>query len=122
MFIRKSIVFAAFAAAAALAPTADAARFDVYVNIGPPAPIYEPVPPPRVGYSGRRATGNTTATATVTTGIADSGCVNGAAMPGCRIAGRSVTDAGISKTVTGNAPDNPDELLETRRRAQARLF
>jgi len=51
MFIRKSIVFAAFAAAAALAPAADAARVDVDVNIGPPAPIYEAVPPPRAGYA-----------------------------------------------------------------------
>ena len=110
MFIRKSIVFAAFAAAAALAPTADAARFDVDVNIGPPAPIYEPVPPPRVGYSGRRATGNTTATATVTTGIADSGCVNGAAMPGCHIVGRSTTDVGTWRVVAGNALGNLGHL------------
>jgi len=48
MFIRRSIVFAALAAGAALAPAADATR--VEITVGPPAPIYEPVPPPRTGY------------------------------------------------------------------------
>ena len=48
MFVRKSVLLAAVVAGATLSPIASAARVDVY--IAPPAPIYEPVPVPRVGY------------------------------------------------------------------------
>ena len=50
MFVRKSVLLATLVAGAALSPIAGAARVDVDVYIAPPAPIYEAVPPPRVGF------------------------------------------------------------------------
>jgi YXWGXW repeat-containing protein len=47
---REMLIVSALAAAALAAPGAAQARTDVSISIGPPAPIYEPVPPPRVGY------------------------------------------------------------------------
>jgi len=50
MFIRKGTLLAALVAGATLAPAVSAARVDVDINFAPPAPIYEPVPPLRVGF------------------------------------------------------------------------
>jgi hypothetical protein len=51
MFNRKHLVFAVLVAAAvAFPPAASAARVNVELNFGPPPPIVETVPPPRVGY------------------------------------------------------------------------
>ena len=53
MFIRKTLVSALFAAgtiAGVAAPTASMAQLDIYLNFGPPAAVYEPIPAPRSGY------------------------------------------------------------------------
>jgi hypothetical protein len=53
--MRKSIIATAFAAAtlgAAAFPAAARTSVDLYVNVGPPpAPLYEVVPAPRVGFT-----------------------------------------------------------------------
>jgi len=48
---REMLIVSALAAAALAAPGAAQARVDLSVNVGPPAPIYEPVPPPRSGWA-----------------------------------------------------------------------
>src|SRR2546430_12293705 len=47
---REMLIVSALAAVALAAPGAAQARVDLSVNVGPPAPIYEPVPPPRPGW------------------------------------------------------------------------
>jgi hypothetical protein len=50
MEIRKTLLAAALAAAATIGHGVASARADIDVYIAPPAPRYEVVPPPRVGY------------------------------------------------------------------------
>jgi hypothetical protein len=47
---RETLIVSALAAAALAAPGLAQARTDFSISVGPPAPIYEPAPPPRVGY------------------------------------------------------------------------
>ena len=48
--IRKILAASSLAACALAATAVSEARTDLYINLGPPAPIYEAVPPPRHGY------------------------------------------------------------------------
>jgi len=53
MFTKKTVVSALFAAgtiAALVTPGSSIAQIDVFLNFGPPAAQYEPVPEPRSGY------------------------------------------------------------------------
>ena len=47
---REMLIVSALAVAALAAPGAASARTDLSISVGPPAPVYEPVPPPRAGY------------------------------------------------------------------------
>jgi len=48
---REMLIVSGLAAAALAAPGVAQARVDFSVNVGPPAPIYEPVPAPRPGWA-----------------------------------------------------------------------
>lgn len=50
MNARHKLLAVALASAFVAVPLAAQARFDVDINIAPPPPRYEVVPPPRVGY------------------------------------------------------------------------
>ena|SRR5437016_6320412 len=50
MFARKIVISCAIAAAACALPAVGYADYAV-VQVSPPAPVYEPVPPPREGYT-----------------------------------------------------------------------
>ena len=53
MFTKKALVAALIAAGtlgAIATPLPSAAQVDIQLNFAPPAPRYEPVPPPRAGY------------------------------------------------------------------------
>jgi len=47
---REMLIVSALAAVALAAPGGAQARTDFSITVGPPAPIYEPVPPPRPGW------------------------------------------------------------------------
>lgn len=47
---REMLIASALAAAALVVAPGAQARTDFSISIGPPAPVYEPAPPPRVGY------------------------------------------------------------------------
>ena len=46
---REMLIASALAAAALVVAPGAQARTDFSISIGPPAPVYEPAPPPRVG-------------------------------------------------------------------------
>lgn len=51
MKLSKSLIASSFASALIVSGSAfAAANFSVQLNVGPPAPVYEAVPAPRVGY------------------------------------------------------------------------
>ena len=51
MSIRNSLLSGLLAAAALALPGTTSAAIDIEVQVAPPAPMYEAVPPPRAGYT-----------------------------------------------------------------------
>ena len=102
---------AAISTPALIAPamfTPAAAQVDLSLNIGvpPPAPIYEAVPAPRVGYVWAPGFWRRTVFRPSRLGDRAAGWRSAAAITGRPIAGRTVKAAGVTRPATGIATSN----------------